>query len=364
MSLSVEIYKKLGDFTLDTAFETDGGVLGLLGASGCGKSMTLMCIAGIVKPDRGKIVLDGTVLFDSANHVDCSPQQRRVGYLFQNYALFPNMTVRENILCGLRHEKNRAAREKKLSEMIGLMQLEGYERHKPSQISGGQQQRVALARILASDPKLLMLDEPFSALDSHLRGQLQVQLQALLKQFDKNVLMVTHSRTEAYRMCPRIALLDEGKLIGIGETERIFDNPASRKAAILTGCKNVVDAHKCGEHKVEVPAWGGLKLTVAAPVRDDLCAIAIRAHYFSDNTSDSAAQNISDNISDSAVKNIFPITITGTMEEPFERIVQFRVVGQNENAPDIWWRYSKEIPRASSPTHLGVAATAIYPLYS
>ena len=348
MSLSVEIYKKLGEFTLDVAFEADDGVLGLLGASGSGKSMTLMCIAGFVKPDRGKIVLDETVLFDSSNHIDRSPQQRRVGYLFQNYALFPNMTVRQNILCGLRHEKSRTVREDKLSEMIGLMQLEGYESHKPSQISGGQQQRVALARILASDPKLLMLDEPFSALDSYLRGQLQVQLQALLKQFDKNVLMVTHSRNEVYRMCPRIALLDAGKSIAIGETERIFENPESRKAAILTGCKNVADARKCGEHTVEIPAWGGLQLTVAEPVRDDVCAIAIRAHYFSDNASE----------------NTFPVTITGTMEEPFERIVQFRVAGQDEDAPDIWWRYSKETQRSAAPTHLGVAANAINPLYS
>ena len=347
MSLSVEVYKKLGNFTLDVAFELDSGVLGFLGASGSGKSMTLMSVAGFVKPDRGRIVLDGKVLFDSEKHINLTPQQRKVGYLFQNYALFPNMTVRQNILCGLRHEKTQALREEKLHEMINLMQLHGYENHKPSQISGGQQQRVALARILASNPNLLMLDEPFSALDSHLRGQLQIQLNALLKQFNKNVLMVTHSRDEVYRLCPRLSLIDNGKLMAIGDTDEIFNNPQSINAAILTGCKNIVAAKKCGASCVEIPEWG-VKMNVSAPVKDNLCAVAIRAHYFSEN----------------AEENSFPVIVTGYMEEPFERIVQFRYAGQNKDSQDIWWRHSKETAHTQSPSRLGIAPTAIYPLYS
>ncbi|MCC8065411.1 MAG: ATP-binding cassette domain-containing protein, partial [Clostridiales bacterium] len=145
MSLSVNIYKQLGDFTLDVAFETDGGVLGLLGASGCGKSYTLKCIAGIERPDRGRIVLDDTVFFDSEQHIDLPPQKRQVGYLFQNYALFPNMTVRQNILCGLHYEKDKAKREAALQQMLSFLQLEPLVNHRPAQLSGGQAQRVALA---------------------------------------------------------------------------------------------------------------------------------------------------------------------------------------------------------------------------
>ena len=194
MSLLVDIQKQLGDFTLNVLLESDGGIVGLLGASGCGKSMTLKCIAGIEKPDSGHIELDGTVLFDAESGINLSPQERRVGYLFQNYALFPNMTVRQNILCGMHREKNRAVREAKLREMLRLFQLEGLEHHRPYQLSGGQMQRTALARILVNEPHLLMLDEPFSALDSHLREKLQMELRRLLADYGRDVLMVTHSR--------------------------------------------------------------------------------------------------------------------------------------------------------------------------
>ncbi|MBR3585808.1 MAG: ATP-binding cassette domain-containing protein, partial [Oscillospiraceae bacterium] len=166
MSLIVDIHRTLGAFTLDVTFEAENGVTCLLGASGCGKSFTLKCIAGIEKPDSGHIELDGVVLYDSEKRINLPPQERQVGYLFQNYALFPNMTVRQNILCGLHREKNRAEKAQKLSEMLKLMQLEGLENHRPAQLSGGQQQRVALARILVNEPRMLMLDEPFSALDA------------------------------------------------------------------------------------------------------------------------------------------------------------------------------------------------------
>ena len=200
MSLIVDIRKDLGSFRLDVKFEAESGVTCLLGASGCGKSMTLKCIAGIEKPDEGHIELDGRVLYDSEKKIDLPPQQRRVGYLFQNYALFPNMTVRQNILCGLCREKDRSEKERHLREMVNMLQLEGLENHKPHQLSGGQQQRVALARILVSDPRLLLLDEPFSALDGHLRDALKIELRDLLVQFGGTVLMVTHDRTEAYNM--------------------------------------------------------------------------------------------------------------------------------------------------------------------
>ena len=191
--LTVDIKKKLDNFILDVQFETDREILALLGASGCGKSMTLKCIAGIAKPDEGRIVLNGRVLFDSDKGINLSPQKRRVGYLFQQYALFPNMTVEKNIAAGCM-EKNRERKKALVSEKIEKMHLSGLEHKYPSQLSGGQQQRVALARILINDPELLLLDEPFSALDSFLKWQLEMELSDDLKEFGRGALFVSHSK--------------------------------------------------------------------------------------------------------------------------------------------------------------------------
>ena len=346
MRLIVDIHKSLGAFQLDAAFEADAGVTCLLGASGCGKSYTLKCIAGIEKPDRGHIELDGVVLFDSEKKINLPPQQRHVGYLFQNYALFPNMTVRQNVLCGLRREKDRAAREQKLREVLAMMRLEGLEKHKPAQLSGGQQQRVALARILVSEPKLLMLDEPFSALDAHLRDSLKVELRDMLHNYGRAVLMVTHSREEAYNMSRRIAIMDRGKLLAIKDTKALFADPGSVPAAVLTGCKNIAPARKSGEYEVEVPDWG-VRLKTAQPVRDGLVAVGIRAHYFNVNTP----------------QNRFPVDYTEEMEEPFETILQFRYRGQSPDSPPVWWRMAKEKRPQSFPEELGVSPANILLLY-
>lgn len=346
MSLSVDIKKRLGDFTLRVAFETDGGVLGLLGASGCGKSMTLKCIAGIEKPDSGRIVLDGRTLFDADRHINLPPQQRQVGYLFQNYALFPNMTVRQNILCGLRAQKDRAKREQALSEIVALLQLEGLEDRRPSQISGGQAQRAALARILVSRPKLLMLDEPFSALDSHLRVQLQMQMRELLSGFPGDVLLVTHSRDEAYHLCQRIAVLDGGELLAVKETKALFADPGSVRAAQLTGCKNISRARKTGEYEVEAIDWG-LRFVTEAPVRDGVTGVGIRAHYFNPR----------------AAQNRFPVRSVAEMEEPFEWIVEMRTPGQREGSANIWWRVPKDRRPNVFPAEMGVAPVNVLLLY-
>ena len=184
MSLYVDIRKKLGGFTLETQFEAADGVTGILGASGCGKSMTLRCIAGIVKPDEGHIELDGKVLFDSREKINLRPQERHVGLLFQNYALFPNMTVRQNLMTGLKAEKTgKKEAEIRIQEMLDKFELKDLEKHKPAELSGGQQQRVALARIFLSSPRVLMLDEPFSALDGYLRWNLEQELLETLKEF-------------------------------------------------------------------------------------------------------------------------------------------------------------------------------------
>jgi molybdate transport system ATP-binding protein len=346
MSLSVDIEKKLGDFHLKVAFETDGGTLGLLGASGCGKSFTLKCIAGIETPDRGRIVLDGVTLFDSAQRIDLPPQKRQVGYLFQNYALFPNMTVRQNILCGLHAEHDAAKREQALNQVIELMQLQVLEKQRPSQLSGGQQQRVALARILVNKPRLLMLDEPFSALDTHLRGKLQMQMKELLASFGRDVLLVTHSRNEAYHLCDRIAVVEQGQVLRIAETKALFADPRSIAAATLTGCKNIAPAKKAGEYLVEVPSWG-ICLQTAQPVGDDICAVGIRAHYFNPK----------------ALQNRTSIVYVDEMEEPFEWIVQFRFATQDPNSTPIWWRVPKDRRPQQFPDAFGVAPVNVLLLY-
>jgi len=344
--LSVDIKRTLGNFRLRVSFEAEGGVTGILGASGCGKSMTLRCIAGIDTPDEGRIVLDGETLFDSSKRINLPPQKRRVGYFFQNYALFPNMTVRKNILCGLHNEPDPDTRNRELKNAVKLLQLDGLENHHPSELSGGQAQRVALARILVNRPRLLMLDEPFSALDSHLREQLQIEMKELLKQYGGAVLMVTHNRNEAYLLCDRIAAMDSGAFLVLKPTGDLFADPGTIAAATVTGCKNIVSAVKTGEYEVEVPDWG-LRLTTERPVRDDVCAIGIRAHHFRDKST----------------RNRFLIQKTDEIEEPFESIIRFRYIGQKEGTPDVWWRMPKDQRPELTPETLGIEPSSIQLLY-
>lgn len=330
MSLEARIIKKFSDFTLDVCLPRQEGATAILGGSGCGKSLTLKAIAGIVRPDAGRIVLNGRVLFDSERRINLRPQERHVGLLFQSYALFPNMTVLQNIMCGAPkklppHDKRALA-----SEWVHNMQLEGLENHRPSQLSGGQQQRTALARVLISRPEILMLDEPFSALDSHLREQLIPEVKQLLKTWDKDALLVTHNRDEAYELCQTLAIMDSGRFVSYGPTQAVFDDPRSRAAAVLTGCKNVVAAGKAGGNSVYVPDWG-VELTAAQPVPDNLTGIGIRAHYFSPDIQ----------------QNAYPVAIIDEVEEPFAWILKFRYAAQRPDSRPIWWRLSKDRLRTS-----------------
>ena len=214
LQLGVEIKKKLKEFDLDISFSAGKGCLGILGPSGCGKSMTLKSIAGIVTPDSGRIALQyakgeaagGRVLYDSALKINEKPQMRRVGYLFQNYALFPNMSVEENIAAGLKGMEKKKA---KVGEMIERFRLTGLEKRYPGQLSGGQQQRVALARILAYEPEALLLDEPFSAMDTYLREGLRLELSKVLADYDGVSVMVTHDRDEAF-LCKKYYAVRQG----------------------------------------------------------------------------------------------------------------------------------------------------------
>ncbi|MCD8342989.1 MAG: ATP-binding cassette domain-containing protein [Oscillospiraceae bacterium] len=280
MALNVDIEKSLGDFHLNVRFEAaDCEVLGLLGASGCGKSMTLRCIAGIVKPDRGKIVLDGRTLFDSEKHINLRPQQRGVGLLFQNYALFPNMTVCQNILTGAKSEPDRTKRREACAALVESLGLTGLENHRPAQLSGGQQQRVALARILISHPKLIMLDEPFSALDSFLRWQTEMEISALLREFGTTTLLVSHNQKEVYRMCDKVCVVSAGKSQRITDVDTMFDHPETTAAALLAGCKNFSALRRLDDTHVEAADWGAV-LTVDREIGADMTNIGVHGYHF------------------------------------------------------------------------------------
>ena len=279
MKLHVDITKDYGTFKLQSCFETDALITGLLGASGSGKSLTLKCIAGIERPDEGCIVLGDRVLFDSKAHVNLKIQERKVGYLFQNYALFKTMTVKKNILTGLHNLKDKALKEDLYNKALKLLRLEGLEAQKPAEISGGQAQRVALARILVSRPDLILLDEPFSALDTNLKESLQPELLELLSTYGKPVVMVTHSKDEASFMCSYVALISNGKIIKTGETVELFDNPQSLEAARILGCKNLHKAEKAGEFAVRIPELG-IVITTEKPVPDTVSYAGFRDDAF------------------------------------------------------------------------------------
>jgi len=335
MTLALAIKKRLKGFELDLTFETGGGRLGILGASGSGKSMTLKSVAGIVTPDRGRILLNGRVLFDSSASVDVPPQQRRVGYLFQNYALFPHMTAIDNIACGRNLAKAEARRDPRIRELLGLLRLTELAERYPGQLSGGQQQRVALARILRSEPEIILLDEPFSALDEYLREQLHFQLAELLSNWGDNVLMVTHNRDEVYKLCDQLLVLDKGRIAAAGPLKQLFAEPGRLPVARLTGCKNISPVKRLAAYEVEAAAWG-LRLRTAAPVAGDIVAVGIRAH----DLRPAAAGD----------PNAFPCQVADRGEGPFEHNIICRTPG-----PDpLWWKVAKENLPGTLPASLSL----------
>lgn len=347
MSLEVTIAKRFEGFTLHADFAAGNTAAAILGASGCGKSMTLRCIAGVVKPDSGRIVLDGRVLFDSEKGIDLPPQQRNVGLLFQNYALFPNMTVEQNILCALKKEKDPAARKAACGAALRAMRLEELAHRLPSELSGGQQQRAALARILAGRPRILMLDEPFSALDSYLREEVEGEVGSLLSNFDGTALLVTHDRDEAYRLCREMIVMDSGEVLRAGTTKEVFADPRRLTAARLTGCKNILPCVRVDEHHVRLTGWER-ELTVALPVPEGCCAVGIRTHDFAPEAVDG--------------ENRMPVQVGASSENPFDWNV---ICTAADDAGKLWWKVSKTTlssPPPQAPAYLRVAPENIMPL--
>lgn len=267
MALEVQIKKKFPGFSLDVEFKTGEGIFGVLGESGCGKSLTLKCIAGIETPEEGRIVLNGRVLFDSSQGINLPARERNVGYLFQEYALFPHMTVEENIAIGegtlRKYGKKRGKKERKrmIESYIDRFFLHGLEKKYPSELSGGQKQRVAFARMMATEPEIILLDEPFSAIDSYLKWQIEQQLVDWLDLARVTTLLVSHNRDEIYRLCDQMGIIYRGKMEVCGNKKEIFHDPVTVSAAILTGCKNIAEIKWLSEKEddwgyAEIPKWG------------------------------------------------------------------------------------------------------------
>ncbi len=329
MALCVDIKKRLGKFNLNVKFNSSEGIMSLLGSSGSGKSMTLKCIAGIETPDEGRIVLDDHVLFDSENKINQPPQKRKVGYLFQNYALFPNMTVEENIGVGVHLPKKE--KELYVKEKIKTFFLEGLEKKRPSQLSGGQQQRVALARILASEPDIIMLDEPFSALDSFLKWQLEQEIIEILSKFKGTVLFVSHNRNEVYRLSNDIAVISDGKIETVNKKEDLFNNPKTVSAALLTGCKNISAVKRLSENSLLAIDWN-ITLLCARKIPENIKFVGMRAHYFKYSVKSSGT-------------NVMSCEVVKIFENPFSYIIMLNNRNKSADADNskIRWEVDKDI---------------------
>jgi molybdate transport system permease protein len=317
MPIHVQVAKQLPNFALDVAFAAGDAPLGILGPSGAGKTMLLRCIAGLERPDRGRIDLNGRVLLDTQAGIRVPARARRVGMLFQHYALFPNRTVAENIAFGL-HDLPREEQARRLAALVERTHARGLESRYPRELSGGEQQRVALARALSIEPEALLLDEPLSALDTHLRDQLEAQLQETFAAYRRPALLVTHNMEEAYRLGDRLLVLARGRVAAFGAKEEIFRHPPSLEVARLTGCKNFSRARAISDHVVDALDWG-CRLRVALIPARPAAQIGIRAHHI-DFAESSSAQAPNEN-----VDNLFPCWLVRSSETPFRITLYLRL---------------------------------------
>lgn len=339
MALEVRIKKQFPDFLLDVEFQTEEEIFGVLGESGCGKSLTLKCIAGIERPDQGRIVLNGRELFDSKKGINLPARERKVGYLFQEYALFPNMTVEENIAVGIK-EKKKGEKRKKIHDYIQKFFLEGLEKKHPSSLSGGQKQRVAIARMLAAEPELILLDEPFSAVDSYLKWKLEQMLLEWLEEVQVTTLLVSHNRDEVYRLCDRMGIIHKGHMEVCGKKQEIFQNPGTVSAAILTGCKNIARIATITEGRAEIADWGVL-LPLPNPkisMGDVFTHVGVRAHDIRMLTADEdgrgsledGRRSLEDSKNTEALIAVLPAVVERKIEGPFDDIYVLRLAMQKD----------------------------------
>ncbi len=262
--LKIEAKKSLPGFNLDVSLNADSGILAILGPSGSGKTMTLQSVAGLMKPDEGYVEVNGRVLFDSASKINMPVQKRKVGFVFQHYALFPHLNVWENIAYGLKDSPKEDVKAK-IKQLLKTMNIDGLEARYPRQLSAGQQQRTAIARALAPEPDVLLLDEPFSALDPLLKERLELELLDLQKVFGGSILFVTHDLNEGYKLGSMVAVYHSGSIIQHDTKENVFAYPVNRNVAKMTGMRNIIEGVITGINgenvTVAIPSWGaGLRV--------------------------------------------------------------------------------------------------------
>ncbi len=278
MDLSVSVKSNLDNFQLNMSFETNSKRIGILGESGSGKSMLLKYIAGIFSPDEGKIMLNGEYILNSEEKINIKPQDRDVAYMFQNYALFPNMTVRENIEIVI--EGSKEDKRTRANHLMNKFCIDNLSEKKPGELSGGQQQRVALARIMAYGPKVILLDEPFSALDGNLKEKMQVELEEMLNDYDGIVIMVSHSKTEIFKFSDEVLVINHGEIIEHGNTRELFMSPNTREGARMTGIRNILEASVDEDLVLHVPEWKlKIPLEEGFSTRENIKYIAVRGKF-------------------------------------------------------------------------------------
>ncbi|WP_313961882.1 ATP-binding cassette domain-containing protein [uncultured Parvimonas sp.] len=301
----VDIEKKFGKFTLKTKFQFDNEIMGLLGASGSGKSLTLKCIAGIEKPDKGRIILNDRVLFDSEKKINISPKDRKIGYLFQDYALFPNMNVYENIKVGIREGENF---DKLIKEKLEEMRISHLKDKKINEISGGEKQRVALARLLINKPEIILLDEPFSALDDYLKSKIELEVAEVLRNYKIPTILVSHSREEVYRLCNEICVMSNGKSEDLMNKKELFKNPKTFSSCLISGCKNFSKIEKISENRLRALDWN-IELETSDTILEEHKILGIRAHLIELEKSD---------------ENSFAVEVERVVEDVFTYIILVR----------------------------------------
>lgn len=326
MKLIVQIEKKTGDFFLKANFTVENEPFAILGASGSGKSMTLKCIAGIETPDKGRIQLGDKILFDSEQNINLPPQKRCIGYLFQDYALFPNRNVIQNIQAGM----GKRPSQDELKKTVIQFHLTGLENHYPYELSGGQKQRMAIARMLAAKPEVILLDEPFSALDTYLKWELEQELRNLLEELKKPAILVSHNRNEVYRLCREVSCMDHGIMTAKVPVKQFFHHPKTKVEARLSGCKNISSAKVLDASHIYAESWNLTLEVEKIPLEEQekIHYVGIRAHSFQSDT-------------DSTV-NVIPLVEPEIMEEPFEWNIIFRTSASPGSTEKILWKIAKQ----------------------
>lgn len=374
MALVVNIQKKLAHYTLNVAASADKneGPLALLGPSGCGKSMTLKCIAGIERPDEGRIELDGRVLFDSEKGICVAAQERNIGYLFQNYALFPHMSVLENVACAVPKKvaSSREARRKEAVRLLEKLQVAELSGQLAAKLSGGQQQRVAMARMLAARPALMLFDEPTSALDSYLRWQVELELAELMQKSGVPSVLVSHNRDEVYRLCSQVCVLDKGVSGAKQHIAELFSHPKTVVAAQISGCKNIVAAHvvdtsACGSVRLST-AWGPdlfcEQQALGSLKPEEVTHLGVRAHYFE--LSPQAPSAGAEELAPDA--NWVEVEIAQVIASPFSQLVMLKMPAGNlvryECSKELWHTLEKAGLALGSAAWLHIPSSALMPL--